>query len=46
MLNDGMIFTLISYTIALGLLIFFGLKLLRTYFKLKKRYSKLWDMRL
>jgi hypothetical protein len=44
-LNEGVLFGLISYFFIIILLAFFGIKLLRTYLKLKKRYSKLWKMR-
>ena len=45
-INDGVFFGIFSYLVAIVLLTFFGFKLLRTYLKLKKRYSKLWKMRL
>jgi len=45
-LKDEIIFGMFSYLFAIVILTFFGFKLLRTYLKLKKRYSKLWKMRL
>jgi hypothetical protein len=45
-LNDWIIFNIFSYFFVIGILTFFGLKLLKTYLKLKKRYSRLWKMRL
>ena len=37
---------ILSDLFATVILTFFGFKLMRTYLKLKKRYSKLWKMRL
>ena len=45
-INDGVIFGMFSYLFAIVILTFFGFKLFRTYLKLKKRYSKLWEMKL
>ena len=39
---DLFILPILSDLLAIVILTFFGLKLLRTYLKLKKRYSKLW----
>ena len=45
-LSEGILFGLIQYFFVIIIFGFFGFKLLRTYYKLKKRYSKLWKMRL